>query len=56
MDEKTKSKALDTARGKGKRKCRICGTTRGLIRKYELYICRRCFRERAEEIGFFKYH
>ena len=42
-------------RGKGKRKCRICGTARGLIRKYDLYICRRCFREAGEKIGFRKY-
>lgn len=38
-----------------KRKCRICGNYRGLIRKYGLYICRKCFRERAESLGFRKY-
>lgn len=42
-------------RGKGGRKCRICGTSRGVIRSYGLCICRRCFREVAEEIGFIKY-
>lgn len=37
------------------RRCRFCGGTKGLIRKYGLYVCRKCFRERAEEIGFKKY-
>ena len=43
------------AKGRGRRKCKICGTARGLIRKYSLYICRRCFREHATAIGFTKY-
>lgn len=42
-------------KGKGKRKCRICGNARGLIRSYDLYVCRRCFRELAPGLGFEKY-
>lgn len=42
--------------GKGKYKCRICGNHRGIIRKYNLMYCRRCFREIAEDIGFKKYN
>ena len=42
-------------RGKGKRVCRNCGNSRALIRKYRLLVCRRCFREMAESIGFRKY-
>ena len=42
-------------RGKGKRVCRNCGNSRALIRKYGLGVCRRCFREMAEYIGFRKY-
>lgn len=42
-------------KGKGLRKCKICGTSRGVIRRYELYVCRRCFREVARSIGFEKY-
>jgi small subunit ribosomal protein S29e len=38
--------------GKGSRSCRACFTHRGLIRKYDLMICRRCFREYAGDIGF----
>lgn len=41
--------------GKGLRKCRFCGSARALIRSYGLRICRRCFREVGEEIGFRKY-
>ncbi len=40
---------------KRSRKCRFCGAQRGLIRKYNLYICRRCFNDNAEELGFKKY-
>ncbi|RLN13772.1 hypothetical protein BBJ28_00013585 [Nothophytophthora sp. Chile5] len=40
--------------GKDSRHCRVCKTTRGLIRKYHLNMCRRCFRERANDIGFIK--
>jgi ribosomal protein S14 len=42
-------------KGKGTRKCRLCGTARGNIRKYGLNICRRCFREVGESLGFRKF-
>lgn len=38
--------------GKGVVKCRRCGTTDGVIRKYKLYICRRCINEVAPLLGF----
>ena len=34
---------------------RVCNNRRGIIRKYGLDICRRCFREYAADIGFTKY-
>ena len=40
---------------RGLRKCKLCGNVRGLIQKYGLYVCRKCFRENAEELGFRKY-
>jgi small subunit ribosomal protein S29e len=40
--------------GPGSRTCRVCGNTHGLIRKYGINMCRRCFREKAVEIGFKK--
>lgn len=39
-----------------KDKCTICGTQRGIIHKHDLLICRRCFREVAQKIGFEKYN
>ncbi|EJP69877.1 hypothetical protein ACQRIT_006826 [Beauveria bassiana] len=41
--------------GKGSRSCRVCKHTAGLIRKYDLNLCRQCFREKAKDIGFAKY-
>jgi small subunit ribosomal protein S14 len=41
--------------GKGFRRCLRCGTTRGIIRSYNIMLCRRCFREVAEQLGFRKY-
>ncbi len=41
--------------GKSTKKCRICGTSRGMISKYGLSLCRRCFRESAPTLGFKKY-
>ena len=34
---------------------RVCNNTHGIIRKYGLDLCRRCFREYANDIGFVKY-
>jgi ribosomal protein S14 len=45
----------DKYRGRGTRKCRFCGNSRGLIRAHGLQICRRCFREVAPGLGFRKY-
>ncbi len=42
-------------RGKGARKCRLCGSSRGLIRSHGLILCRRDFREVAAKLGFKKY-
>lgn len=50
MEEKKKRRF-----GKGSRRCIRCGTHDGLIRRYNLNICRRCFREVAEKLGFKKY-
>ncbi|MCD6092522.1 MAG: 30S ribosomal protein S14 [Candidatus Aenigmarchaeota archaeon] len=41
--------------GKGAHKCVRCGNLNGVIRRYNLFYCRRCFREVAEELGFKKY-
>ena len=41
--------------GPGSRACIRCGTHNGLIRRYGLNICRKCFREVAPAMGFRKY-
>jgi small subunit ribosomal protein S14 len=41
--------------GRGSRTCRRCGRHGGLIRKYNLFYCRQCFREIAKKLGFKKY-
>ena len=37
------------------RRCKRCGRTGGHISKYNLNICRQCFREIATQIGYKKY-
>ncbi len=52
---KKNNKPKDRDFGKSKRKCRRCGRRgRGIIRKYDLYYCRQCFREIADKLGFKK--
>ncbi|KRH94080.1 40S ribosomal protein S29 [Pseudoloma neurophilia] len=51
-DMETKFEVTRKSYGKGSRSCRCCFTYNGLIRKYGLSICRRCFREYAKDIGF----
>jgi len=55
VNEKEERKYLSKFKGKGNRKCRFCGTARGLIRKYNLNVCRRCLRDYGEQMGFRKY-
>ncbi|MCD6279258.1 30S ribosomal protein S14 [Candidatus Micrarchaeota archaeon] len=42
-------------KGKIKYRCKICGSTHSVIHQYGLNICRKCFREVGEKIGFRKY-
>jgi small subunit ribosomal protein S29e len=41
--------------GKGARPCVRCGSYGPVIRRYNLYLCRHCFREAAPKLGFKKY-
>ena len=54
MVSKQNTRKLVARYGKGSRACRVCGAKQGLIRKYGMNMCRRCFRERANDIGFKK--
>lgn len=38
-----------------KKRCKMCGVQKGVISKYKLDICRRCFKQNAEKLGFKKY-
>lgn len=40
--------------GKDSRECRQCTCQKGLVRKYDLYLCRKCVRDYAPIIGFEK--
>jgi len=41
--------------GRGANACKRCGRKQGLVRKYDIYLCRQCFREIAYNMGFEKY-
>ncbi len=48
-------KPKDRKFGIAKEKCTRCGRYGAHIKKYDLHLCRHCFRELAEELGFKKY-
>lgn len=35
--------------------CRRCKRKQGLVGKYDIWLCRQCFREIARDMGFKKY-
>ncbi|MFB6162849.1 MAG: 30S ribosomal protein S14 [Halococcoides sp.] len=35
--------------------CQRCGREQGLVGKYDIWLCRQCFREIARDMGFEKY-
>lgn len=35
--------------------CSRCGRKQGLVGKYDIWLCRQCFREIARDMGFKKY-
>ncbi|MFB6182957.1 MAG: 30S ribosomal protein S14 [Haloarculaceae archaeon] len=35
--------------------CQRCGREQGLVGKYDIWLCRQCFREIARDMGFKKY-
>ncbi|MFH1751353.1 MAG: 30S ribosomal protein S14 [archaeon] len=34
--------------------CSVCGNDKGFIKKYDINMCRKCFKANAERIGFEK--
>ncbi len=49
---KIKKKKKEYGRVKG---CLRCNRKRGIVRRYNLHLCRQCFREVAPELNFKKY-
>jgi len=49
------SKPKERKTGIAARKCERCGRFGAHLKQYNLNLCRHCFREIAEEIGFKKY-
>lgn len=41
--------------GIASKRCRRCGRYGAIVMKYDLSLCRQCFREVAKELGFRKY-
>ena len=37
------------------RECQRCGRKQGLVGKYNIWLCRQCFREVSRSMGFKKY-
>jgi len=42
--------------GIGSKSCRLCGRYGAHIQKYGLDVCRQCFRDNAQKLGFKKYN
>ncbi len=42
--------------GVASKPCRLCGRLGGHIQKYGLDVCRQCFRDNAQKLGFKKYN
>ena len=49
------NKPKDRTTGIARKKCEKCGRYGAMISSYGLNLCRHCFREIAEELGFNKY-
>lgn len=49
------SKPKDRKQGIASQKCKRCLRFGAHLNQYNLHLCRQCFREIAEEIGFKKY-
>jgi small subunit ribosomal protein S14 len=49
------NKPKDRKNGIASKKCEKCGRFGAHISSFGIHLCRQCFRETAEEIGFKKY-
>jgi ribosomal protein S14 len=49
------NKPKERTTGIARKKCERCGRFGAMIKRYRINLCRHCFREIAEELGFKKY-
>ena len=49
------NKPKDRKYGISTKKCESCGRFGALVNKYGIHLCRHCFREMAEDLGFNKF-
>jgi len=49
------NKPKERGTGIARKKCEKCGRFGAMINRYGLNLCRHCFREIAEDLGFNKY-
>jgi len=49
------NKPKERAYGRNVTRCPRCGYYRGIIHKYRIELCRKCFREQALKLGFKQY-
>ena len=54
MSESDAADAAGERTGQG-HACRRCDRRQGLVGKYDIWLCRQCFREIARDMGFKKY-
>ncbi|MDZ7688012.1 MAG: 30S ribosomal protein S14 [Halobacteriales archaeon] len=55
MSETEAEEPEETTRTGNKLECRRCGRRDGLVTRYEINLCRQCFREVARDMGAKKY-
>jgi small subunit ribosomal protein S14 len=55
-EEETEATGEQATKATGQlRACQRCGREQGLVGKYDIYLCRQCFREVSRSMGFKKY-
>lgn len=54
QNKSTNEEAPTKKFGRGANECQMCGRKQGLVRRYNIMLCRQCFREYAAKIGFKK--
>lgn len=55
MTESTESGETTGTKTAKQESCQRCNRKQGLVGKYNIWLCRQCFREIAREMGFKKY-